>query len=176
MKDTGFTVAAKDESRLVTVYRKAPDGLHKPDSPLPIPTTYFSGAGGLISTAEDYLRFAQMLVNGGQLGGKRILSPWTVDLMLSNQVGDLFNEGKTGFGLGFEILENPGKGGVIGSPGVFSWGGAYHTVYWADPKEKLAAVLMTQLLPSGGSDLNDKFRVLVYQSIVGPPVTAPAHR
>ena len=62
------------------------------------------------------------------------------------------------------------------SPGVFSWGGAYHTVYWADPKEKLAAVLMTQLLPSGGSDLNDKFRVLVYQSIVGPPVTAPAHR
>ena len=97
--------------------------------------------------------------------------------MTQNHAGDLFNEGKTGFGLGFEILESPGKAGVIGSPGVFSWGGAYHTVYWADPKEKLVAVLMTQLLPATGSDLNDKFRVLVYQSIVGPPVAAPpAHK
>jgi CubicO group peptidase (beta-lactamase class C family) len=130
----------------------------------------------VLSTASDYARFLQMLLNGGELDGVRLLSPKTVELMTENHVGDLFNEGKTGFGLGFEILENPGKGGVIGSPGVFSWGGAYHTVYWADPKEKLAAVLMTQLLPSGGSDLNDKFRVLVYQSIVGPPVTAPAHR
>jgi len=64
-----------------------------------------------------------------------------------------------------------------GSPGVFSWGGAYHTVYWADPKEKLVAVLMTQLLPANGSDLNDKFRVLVYQTVVGPPpTTLPARK
>jgi CubicO group peptidase (beta-lactamase class C family) len=183
MVDSSFFLPLDKRDRLAAVYSLVDGKLQRAPNPglgqgdyVDGPRMCYSGGAGVLSTASDYARFLQMLLNGGELDGVRLLSPKTVELMTENHVGDLFNEGKTGFGLGFEILENPGKGGVIGSPGVFSWGGAYHTVYWADPKEKLAAVLMTQLLPSGGSDLNDKFRVLVYQSIVGPPVTAPAHR
>ena len=183
MVDSSFFLPPDKRDRLAAVYSLVDGKLQRAPNPglgqgdyVDGPRMCYSGGAGVLSTASDYARFLQMLLNGGELDGVRLLSPKTVELMTENHVGDLFNEGKTGFGLGFEILENPGKGGVIGSPGVFSWGGAYHTVYWADPKEKLAAVLMTQLLPSGGSDLNDKFRVLVYQSIVGPPVTAPAHR
>jgi CubicO group peptidase (beta-lactamase class C family) len=94
--------------------------------------------------------------------------------MTSNHVGTLFNEGKTGFGLGFEIVDDIGKAGIYGSPGEFSWGGAYHTTYWADPKEKIVAVLMTQLLPATGSDLHERFRNLVYQAVIAPPGTAAA--
>ena len=81
----------------------------------------------------------------------------------------LFNEGKSGFGLGFEIVDTVGAVGLPGSPGTFSWGGAYHTSFWADPKEKIVAVLMTQLLPSNGSDLLNRFRFMVYQAVVAPP-------
>ena len=90
MNDTFFNVPEKDQSRLATIYSHTEKGLEKPANPLVIGTpTYFSGAGGLVSTVADYFQFAQMLCNGGQLNGKRILSPWTVDLMLSNNVGDL---------------------------------------------------------------------------------------
>jgi len=183
MTDSSFFLPLDKRDRLAAVYslvdcklQRAPNpGLGQGDY-VDGPRMCYSGGAGVLSTASDYARFLQMLLNGGELDGVRLLSPKTVELMTENHVGDLFNEGKTGFGLGFEILDNPGTAGVIGSPGVFSWGGAYHTVYWADPKEKLAAVLMTQLLPANGSDLNDKFRVLVYQSIVGPPVATPAHK
>jgi len=110
-----------------------------------------------------------MLVNGGELEGVRILGPKTIELMTSNAVGTLFNEGKAGFGLGFEIVDTVGAVELPGSPGTFSWGGAYHTSYWADPKEKIVAVLMTQLLPANGSDLLNKFRFMVYQAVVAPP-------
>ena len=110
-----------------------------------------------------------MLVNGGELDGVRILGPKTIELMTSNAVGTLFNEGKSGFGLGFELVDTVGAIGEPGSPGTFSWGGAYHTSFWADPKEKIVAVLMTQLLPANGSDLLNRFRFMVYQAVVAPP-------
>src|SRR4029078_3864146 len=178
MVDSSFFLPLDKRDRLAAVYSLVDGKLQRAPNPglgqgdyVDGPRMCYSGGAGVLSTASDYARFLQMLVNGGELDGVRLLSPKTVELMTENHVGDLFNEGKTGFGLGFEILENPGKAGEIGSPGVFSWGGAYHTVYWADPKEKLAAVLMTQLLPATGSDLNDKFRVLVYKSIQAPATT-----
>ncbi len=175
MVDSSFFLPKEKRDRLATVYSlvdgkllRAPDpGLGQGDY-VDGPRMCFSGGAGVLSTASDYARFLQMLVNGGELDGVRLLGPKTVELMTSNQVGTIFNEGHTGFGLGFEILDDPGKAGVVGSPGVFSWGGAYHTSYWADPKEKIVAVLMSQLLPSTGSDLLDKFRFLVYQAVVAP--------
>jgi CubicO group peptidase (beta-lactamase class C family) len=132
----------------------------------------FSGGAGLLSTASDYARLIQMMLNGGELDGARLLGPKTVELMTVSHTGVLFNQGKTGFGLGFEVVDDVGKSGIFGSPGQFLWGGAYHTTYWADPKEKIVAVLMTQLLPADGSDLHEKFRALVYQAILAPIGTA----
>jgi CubicO group peptidase (beta-lactamase class C family) len=176
MNDTHFFLPVEQRDRLAAVYSLNDDGslVRAPDpgtgqgAYVDGPRMCFSGGAGLLSTAPDYARFLQMLVNGGELDGVRLLSPKTIELMMSNHVGALFNEGHTGFGLGFEILEDVGKGGVPGSPGVFSWGGAYHTQFWADPKEKIVAVMMTQLLPAAGSDLQGKFRALVYQSVVAP--------
>ncbi len=129
----------------------------------------FAGGAGLLSTARDYGRFLQMLLNGGEIDGVRLLGPKTVELMTVNHVGSLFSDGNLGFGLGFEIVEDLGRAGRYGSVGEFGWGGAYHTTYWVDPQEKLVGVFMTQLLPAGDSDLHAKFRALVYQAIVGPP-------
>jgi CubicO group peptidase (beta-lactamase class C family) len=133
------------------------------------PRQCFSGGAGLLSTARDYGRFLQMLVNGGILDGVRILGPKTVELMTVNHVGALHDEGNTGFGLGFEVVENLGKSGRHGSLGKFSWGGAYYTDYLVDPQEMLVGVFMTQLRPWGTSDLHPRFQALVYQAIVGPP-------
>jgi CubicO group peptidase (beta-lactamase class C family) len=90
--------------------------------------------------------------------------------MTSNHVGNLYQDGRFGFGLGFEIVEHVGRGGRYGSVGEYGWGGAYYTKFWVDPAEKLVAVFMTQLLPSGGSSLQDQFRVLVNQAIVASDV------
>jgi CubicO group peptidase (beta-lactamase class C family) len=128
------------------------------------PKACFSGGAGLLSTAEDYARFLLMLLHGGELDGTRLLSPKSVELMTVDHVGNLY--GSQGFGLGFWVTERLGRNGELGSVGAFGWGGAYHTVYWVDPAEQLVAVLMTQLLPAGSSDLHGKFRALVYQSIV----------
>ena len=87
--------------------------------------------------------------------------------MTVDHVGALY--GSQGFGLGFWVTDKLGRNGQLGSVGAYGWGGAYHTTYWVDPAEKLVAVLMTQLLPATGSDLQGKFRTLVYQAIVGPP-------
>ena len=175
MTDSSFYLPTEKRHRLAAVYSlvdgklvRAPDEGLGQGAYVDGPRQCFSGGAGILSTASDYARFLQMMVNGGELDGVRLLAPSTVALMTSDHVGSLFNEGRTGFGLGFEILEDPGKAGVVGSPGVFSWGGAYHTSYWADPREKMVAVLMTQLLPSNGSDLLDKFRVMVYQALVSP--------
>ncbi|MEK7667900.1 MAG: serine hydrolase, partial [Gemmatimonadota bacterium] len=121
-----------------------------------------------------YARFLQMLLNGGTLDGVRILAPATVALMTENHVGTLYNSTRaTGFGLGFEVLLDPGRAAQYGSRGRFGWGGAYATNYWVDPGEDLVAVFMVQLLPSGGFDLADKFRTLVYQAILEPGVAPP---
>jgi CubicO group peptidase (beta-lactamase class C family) len=190
--DTLFFLPPEKRERLATVYAAKADGTIERatdrDERAPIPKTgqgqyvdgprvAFSGGAGLLSTTRDYGRFLQMLLNGGEIDGVRLLGPKTVDLMTVNHVGTLFNEGRTGFGLGFEVAEDLGKAGRYGSVGDFGWGGAYYTNYWADPHEKLVALVFTQLRPSGDIDLHPRFRALVYQAIVGPPTgVAPARR
>ena len=127
-----------------------------------------SGGAGAVSTAADYLRFTQMLLNGGELDGVRILSPKTVALMTSNHLGTMYTNGNFGFGLGFEITEHVGRSGRPGSVGEFGWGGAYGTKYWVDPEEKLVVVYMTQLMPQTGIDVTDRIRALLYGSIEVP--------
>jgi CubicO group peptidase (beta-lactamase class C family) len=173
MKDTHFFLPPEKRDRLAAVYalrdrrlERAPDAGMGQGDYVDGPRQCFAGGAGLLSTASDYGRFLQMIINGGELDGHRLLSPKTVELMTANHVGDLLNDGRTGFGLGFEVIEDLGRAGVPGSVGLISWGGAYHTDYWADPKERIVAVLMTQLLPAQGSDLHGKFRALVYQAVV----------
>jgi CubicO group peptidase (beta-lactamase class C family) len=175
MADTHFYLPIEKRDRLATVYSlrdgklvRAPQEGMGQGAYVDGPRQSFSGGAGLLSTAADYARFLQMVVNGGELDGVRLLSPKTVELMSSSHTGSLYNEGRTGFGLGFEVVEHVGRSGEHGSVGLLSWGGAYHTDFWADPQEKVVAVLMTQLLPAAGSDLHGKFRALVYQSIVSP--------
>jgi CubicO group peptidase (beta-lactamase class C family) len=188
MVDTQFYLPPAQKDRLAAVYAAKDGKLEQATHPrtgqghyVEGPRVAFSGGAGLLSTARDYARFMQAMLNGGELDGARLLSPKTVELMTVNHVGALFAErgpadaGK-GFGLGFDVVLDLGANGAYGSLGVFGWGGAYHTTYWADPKEKLVAVLMTQLLPAGNSDLQRTFRALVYQSIVGPPTGVPPAR
>lgn len=170
MNDTMFTVLEKDSGRMVTVYRKAADGLHKPDTPLVIGSrAYFSGAGGLVSTAEDYLKFAQMLANRGQLNGNRILSPWTVDLMLANQVGDLFNGqiGRSpkgvGFGLGGEVILNAVDARLRKPSGSYGWDGAFGTYWWVNVKEQMATVFFIQ---TPGRAIHHDFDNAVSQAVI----------
>jgi len=182
MTDTSFFLPPAKRDRFATVYAaKTGGGLERAPNPqrgqgdyVEGPRMAFSGGAGLLSTASDYARFLQMLSNGGELNGARLLSPKTVELMTSNHVGSLYQDGRAGFGLGFEIVEHVGRAGRPGSVGEFSWGGAYYTSFWVDPQEQLVAVFMSQLLPTGGLDLAAKFRYLVYQSIVAPATGKPA--
>jgi CubicO group peptidase (beta-lactamase class C family) len=179
--DTQFYLPREQRDRLAAVYAAKDGRIERATDPktgqghyVEGPRVAFSGGAGLLSTARDYGRFLQMLLNGGELDGVRLLGPKTVELMTVNHVGPRLAETWAdrrgmGFGLGFDVVENLGETGRYGSLGAFGWGGAYHTVYWVDPHERLVALLMTQLLPAGDSDLHAKFRALVYQSIVGPP-------
>ncbi|MGQ0733061.1 MAG: serine hydrolase domain-containing protein [Acidobacteriota bacterium] len=188
MTDTHFYLQPAKQLRLATVYARSADGVltRAPEGHpgqghyVGGPRTAFAGGAGLLSTASDYARFLQMMLNGGELDGVRLLSPKTVELMTVNHIGGLYPTPGRGFGLGFETVDDLGRSGRYGSKGEFSWGGAYFTRYWVDPAEQLVAVFMTQLLPSGGSDLQEKLRVLVNQAIVGPPgaseVTTTARR
>jgi CubicO group peptidase (beta-lactamase class C family) len=177
MTDTHFFLPPEKRDRLVTVYGYTPEGkLERSPNPgkgqgdyVDGPRVCFSGGAGLLSTASDYARFLQMLLNGGELDGARLLGPKTVELMTSNAVGTLHNQGKFGFGLGFEITEHVGRAGRPGSVGEFGWGGAYHTQMWVDPKEELVVVYMTQTLPAGPLDLQPRVRALIYSSILGAP-------
>jgi CubicO group peptidase (beta-lactamase class C family) len=181
--DTQFYLPPAQKDRLAAVYAAKDGKIERATDPktgqghyVEGPRVAYAGGAGLLSTARDYGRFLQMLLNGGEIDGVRLLSPKTVELMTVNHVGSLYNDGNFGFGLGFEIVEDLGRAGRYGSVGEFRWGGAYHTYYWADPREKLVGVFMTQLLPAGDSDLHAKFRALVYQAIVGPPTVVPAAR
>jgi len=173
MVDSSFYVPPAKASRFATVYSAGASGLTRAPDPgrgqgdyVTGPRKSFSGGAGVVSTASDYARFLQMLLNGGELDGVRLLGPKSVELMTSNHVGNLYQDGRFGFGLGFEIVEHVGRSGRPGSVGEFSWGGAYHTKFWVDPVEKVVAVFMTQLLPAPGPALQDQFRVLVNQAIV----------
>ncbi|MDA1075266.1 MAG: serine hydrolase [Proteobacteria bacterium] len=140
--------------------------------------TMFSGGGGLVSTAMDYLRFAQMLLNGGSLDGNRILSPRTIDLMTLNHLPASINGGGSGenpltgrnqgfgFGLGFGLVTDEAASGVLGSVGEYNWGGAAGTVFWVDPQQDFVAVAMIQLMGSPWP-LRSDFKVAVNQAIVG---------
>jgi len=169
MNDTWFNIPEKDASRVATIYRKMPNGLEKGASLAIGSRAYFSGAGGLTSTAEDYLKFAQMLSNGGQLDGKRILSPWTVETMISNNVGDLFNGqiGRppkgVGFGLGGEVLVSAVEARLRKPNGSYGWDGAYGTYWWVNRKEQMVAVLFVQ---TPGRSLQYDFDNAVSQAVI----------
>lgn len=176
MQDTFFYLPPKLSDRLATVYSPTENGL----SAAPVgtgmqaqgeyvkgPRTSFSGGAGYLSTALDYSKFLQMMLNKGVYNGQRLLSRKSVELMLENHIGTKFPWGKgQGFGLGFSIHLAPGESGIMGSVGDFGWGGAYHSVYWADPTEELAVVYFTQLIPANDLDDHKKLRNLVYQAII----------
>jgi CubicO group peptidase (beta-lactamase class C family) len=126
--------------------------------------TYYSGGAGLSSTIKDYATFLQMMLNKGEYNGKRILARRTVELMTSNQIGNL-NVGKDKFGLGFEITTVNGQAILGISEGSFSWGGYFATTYWADPRERLVCLLFMQQSPLSHSEIQNKFKALVYQTL-----------
>ena len=150
MTDTAFFPTDDRLPRTVTLYDERDGKLVRTNTPAWLATkTLFSGGGGLWSTAEDYMRFGQMLANGGVLNGKRLLSPRTVDLMASNHVGDLYSGiGQRLKGMGFGltvdvVLDNVAAGRRVSS-GSFGWGGAFGTYFWVDRKESLVGLLMVQ--------------------------------
>ena len=176
MKDTHFYLPESKKDRLAVVYTAGASGLARAPDPggmvgqgayVQGPRKSYSGGAGLLSTANDYARFLQMLLNGGELGGARILSRKSVELMTVDHLGDR-NYGRPGegFGLGFTVVEDLGVRGLPGSVGEFGWGGAYHSTYWVDPKEQLVVVYFTQLIPTGGIDDHGKLRALIYQAIM----------
>ncbi|MDA1094722.1 MAG: serine hydrolase [Acidobacteria bacterium] len=183
MQDTSFYVPDAKAHRLAAVYTPGVGGLTKVTGTVEGPhlvysSTYstgqprrnFSGGAGLSSTAHDYSRFLQMLLNGGELDGARILSPMTVALMTTDQIGDapagsIVQPGSAGFGLGVAIRGGPSVDGELGSAGAYYWSGFFSTNFWIDPEEQLIGILMTQVFP-GTSDIQDKFRLMTYQTII----------
>jgi CubicO group peptidase (beta-lactamase class C family) len=172
MVDTGFYVPEAKLSRLVDppVIAGAPDSV---TADVTKPTRLFSGGGGLVSTASDYLRFCQMLLNGGELDGARILSPATVRRMTTNTLpsditfagfatGFVGPRGGSTWGLGFAIRSNAASSWVPGSVGSFSWLGAGGTYFWIDPAEQLVAVQLIQVTPGTSAPFLDRFRRLTY--------------
>jgi len=179
MNDTGFRLPQSKVSRLAAIYGPDPNGNLKrlPDDVLgegamktsvtyPYEGThrYCSGGGGLCSTVPDYARFIQMMLNGGELDGVRLLSPTTVKMMSTDQVGDLKSD--SGFGLGFGVTRSLREAGELTSVGAYRWGGYWYTTFFIDPAEKLIGVCMVQLHPSGKATLNDKFEALAHQAII----------
>jgi CubicO group peptidase (beta-lactamase class C family) len=171
MKDTGFSARPDNQARLVTLYQRGPDGkLTKAANQEGLSSkTYFAGSGGMVTTAEDYAQFAQMLVNGGELNGRRYLGTRTVQLMSTNHTGDLVNgqfgrpAAGMGFGLGVQVVEDPALAGLRQSKGSWGWAGAYGTNVNIEPAEKMVTIIMMQT--STGS-LQRDFENAVFQAIV----------
>jgi len=174
MKDTQFFLPPAQRALLAVVYSSTSDGTVKraPDGPrgqgayVDGPRKSFAGGAGLLSTARDYARFLEMIRRGGALDGVRILSPRTVQLMTTNQVGTLHSPSGLGYGLGFETTDRYGANGMD-SAGSFGWAGAYSSTYRVDPEARLVIVFMVQMLPNT-TDLGRKFPTLVYQAMVEP--------
>jgi CubicO group peptidase (beta-lactamase class C family) len=179
MRDTYFFLPDEKLPRLATAYTYYPekglqaildgqvvkdgDSTYSADYPYRGPRTYFSGGGGLSSTAEDYYRFCQMMLNGGQLNGTRLLSRKSVELISQNHVEEKRADG--GYGLGFGVTSEPKYLKELGSVGSYYWGGFYYTTFVIDPKEDLIAIFMGQLHPSGGLNLDERVKRLAYQAI-----------
>lgn len=177
MNDTHFYLPKAKSSRLTVVYSPTKKGLERAPNPggmvgqgayLDGPRVSFSGGAGFLSTAVDYAKFLQMMLNKGNFNRKQIISPKTVALMTVNHLGAIpfpWEKG-VGFGLGFSVVEDLGQRGVLGSKGEFGWGGAYHSTYWVDPQEELVVVYFTQLIPANGLDDHQKLRALIYQALM----------
>ncbi|MEJ7767811.1 MAG: serine hydrolase domain-containing protein [Chitinophagaceae bacterium] len=177
MKDTYFYLPKDKYNRLVQLYTEdsvtgkavkmadkiAINGNFDRDYPN-ANGTYYSGGGGLSGTIYDYAIFLQMMLNGGEYNGKRILSRNTVRIMTMNQIGEL-NVGAKKFGLGFSITTEKASAVLPTPVGVFEWGGMFATTYWVDPKEKMVALLYRNIYPTHYGSLGDLFKVLVYQAI-----------
>lgn len=174
MNDTAFYLPSDKGERLVTLYSdveglrvaggaESPIELDNPRFPVEGARAYFSGGAGLSSTAYDYARFIEMLLNDGELDGARILGRKSVELMRSPRI-DMDGDGDAEFGLGFRVTVDLGESGEIGSRGTYGWGGAFATSFWIDPEEQLVAVFMTQVAPMD-SDIRARFSTLVYQAL-----------
>ena len=182
MTDTDFHVRASNQSRFSACYAVTPQArmmlFDDPARSIYLqPPSLFSGGGGLVTTAGDYLRFCRMLLGGGILDGVQIRSPKTIALMTLNHLPDgkdlpalsrsLFSEvifNGVGFGLGFAITLDTAKTMLPGSVGDFSWGGAASTYFWIDPREDMIVIFMTQLLPSTTYPIRRELRTLVYSA------------
>jgi CubicO group peptidase (beta-lactamase class C family) len=176
MKDTYFNLPTQKANRLVNLFKEDSLGhlyiaekrmlnsAANADYPLK-KHSYFSGGAGLSSTVYDYGIFLQMLLNNGKYNGQQLLSRNTVRIMTTNQIGDIPFGGDK-FGLGFSIVTDKSNGKTLAHEGTYSWGGAFSTSYWVDPQEKMVILFYRQLLGSNHNDVNEKFRTLVYQSIM----------
>lgn len=177
MYDTHFYLPEGKKTRLAGVYsyedeklERAPDPGHMVGQGMYVdgPKKSFSGGAGLLSTAMDYTKFLQMMLNQGTYKGNRVLSRKSVELMTVNHLGSVEYPWMNGmgFGLGFSTVENLGSRGSLGSKGEYGWGGAYHSVYWVDPKEELTVVYFTQVIPANGLEDHEKLRNLLYQALM----------
>ncbi len=180
MKDTAFFPPENKVDRLAAAYTYYPDkGLNRfPDTPIteegsftysadyPVrgPKKLFAGGAGLTSTATDYARFCQMMLNGGKLGNRRLLSPKSVELMTHDQLGKISPEQGFGLGFGIEGIKSPLS--ELGTPGEYNWGGFFYTAFSVDPKEDMIVIFMGQLHPTGDLTLDHQVHVLAYQAIV----------
>lgn len=170
MKDTYFYLPKDKYTRLVPLYQVKKAALERitssggvdPNYPV-LPGTYYSGGGGLSSNIEDYAKFLQLFLNKGEYNGARLLSRKTIELMLTNHVQPPIT---TQFGLGFALETDKNDYQSIVTIGSFSWGGAFATSYWADPKEKLVGIIYTNMFNAPSQGRSDKFKVLTYQAIV----------
>jgi CubicO group peptidase (beta-lactamase class C family) len=171
MKDTQFFLPPAQRERLAAVYSSGADGkyVRAPNtsrgqgSYVDGPRRNFAGGAGLLSTTRDYARFLEAMRRGGSIDGVRILSPLSVKLMSTNQVGTLHSTTGLGFGLGFETVDRFGAN-TMSNEGAFGWGGAYGSIYRVDPEARLVMVLMIQLIPNG-TDIREVFPTLVYQAL-----------
>ena len=175
MVDTGFDTWPEKTNRYANLYRSTEDGKYEAATGSIIARLdakaksrkICSGGGGLLSTISDYLQFCQMLLKNGELNGQQLLSRKTIEMMTCNHLsGNIhpYNQKGVGFGLGFSVVTDLAQSGILGSEGIYRWGGAASTTFWIDPKEELIAILMTQLLNNQHPFLS-QFRVLTYQSI-----------
>lgn len=171
MKDTQFFLPPALKDRFAAVYSsgedgkfvRSPEGARGQGAYLEGPRRNFAGGAGLLSTARDYARFLEAMRRGGSLDGTRLLSPLSVKLMATNQVGTLHSTTGLGFGLGFETVDRFGASGMS-SEGAFGWGGAYGSLYRVDPEARLVMSLMIQLIPNT-TDVGAVFPTLVYQAL-----------
>jgi CubicO group peptidase (beta-lactamase class C family) len=182
MKDTWFYLPADRKPRLVQLYQQDAKGVlrlqdtviklngdfHR-DFPLTPGGSYFSGGAGLSSTAYDYALFCQMMLNGGEYNGVRILSPHSIRLMTSNQIGDLpMWGGTTGpnrFGLGFGVYTEKSESVTPARAGTYDWAGMFASHFWIDPKSRMACVIMRNIWPTTTWDFGDRVKTVVYQAL-----------